>query len=224
MRIVIKDVQLELDKDHELSHFDFSLESGQMGGLYGTRDSAKTWLLMAVAGIFKVKSGEILVGNESAVKSPAVVRRMVGLAASPSVNPLISHLSVKDNFRLQANALHVKHANARIEEMAERFGIRAVMAENVDRLPEFLAAKTGLAMALLNDPAVVLVDEPERRLTTEEARLLMNELEMLREAGKTIMYTTRQREWLTACDVFAEVAWNKGVYRIESVAADVSRA
>lgn len=223
MRIDYRDVTLRDGRATIIEHFHQVVETQSITGFYGARESAKTALMLAAAGLFKIATGTITLGEIAVKTSPKQARRAIGLAASPTVNPLISHLSVEDNMKIQAQSLHVKHAQQVIETLLQRFQLIEVRKKDVVNLPEFLIAKVGLAMALLSDPPCIFFDEPEQRLTSEETDAVMESLASLKKEGKTVLITTCRRELLTHCDSIVMIQQDgKGVAQHESFTTNLS--
>ncbi len=223
MRIAYRNVTLRDGRTTIIEHVDQVIEPESITGFYGARDSAKTALMLAAAGLFQIASGTIVLGDITVNTSPKQARKLIGLAASPTVNPLLSHLSVEDNMHVQARSLHVFHAKQAIDELLQRFQLSSIRKEDVDNLSEFMIAKVGLAMALLGNPPCIFVDEPERRLMTEETDAIMDSLLALKQEGKTVLITTCRRELLTHCDRFITIPYkDQGVTQHESIATNLS--
>nr|NNM90857.1 ATP-binding cassette domain-containing protein [Bacilli bacterium] len=223
MTIHYRDVSIHEGRKKLIKGFTATFETGTMGIFYGSRSSAKTQLLLAAAGLYKFAQGSIQLGEIDVKKHPFQARRNVGLAASPTANPLLSHLSVHENMMVQARSLHCHRPREVVKHWLDHFGLGAYENIAVDHLSEYQIAMVGVAMAMLNDPAHVFVDEPERRLTTEETERFLQQLVALKDLGKTIIMTTRRQETLAYGDAVVHIPDFEEVKELESIAHYVSR-
>lgn len=168
--------------------------SGSVVAVLGPSGCGKTTLLMALAGLVTVESGDITSGSRvlsSATEHVAPERRGIGWV--PQDSSLFPHLSVRDNigFALPRG----QSQRARIEQLAELVGL----ADFLDRMPASLsggqAQRVALARALAVKPEVVLLDEPFAALDTVLRHSLAREVvSLLRESDTTTVLVTHDRE------------------------------
>ena len=168
--------------------------SGSVVAVLGPSGCGKTTLLMALAGLVTVESGDITSGSRvlsSTDTHVAPERRGIGWV--PQDSSLFPHLSVRDNigFALPRGSAQ----KARIDELAQLVGL----GDFLDRMPASLsggqAQRVALARALAVKPEVVLLDEPFAALDTVLRHSLAREVvSLLRESDTTTVLVTHDRE------------------------------
>ena len=80
-------------------------------------------------------------------------------------------LTVEEHLLFQARLHHVKRPKARVQELLATYDLEAVRKYRVKDVPHLEQFRTGLATALVHQPKLVLIDEPEQGLTNEEWEL-----------------------------------------------------
>ncbi len=177
----------------------FQLLRGTFVALEGPIGSGKTTLLNMFAGIERPTGGSILVHGQDITKMDddtlaAYRAKMIGLV--PQVQTLIPELTVYQNVELPLMFAKVSRDDRRrrVDEVLERVGIRGEAERIAGTLSVGERQMVSFARALVNDPPILLLDEP-----TEALDPLMSEvvLGLLRgdnmTAGKTIFVTTHDR-------------------------------
>jgi ABC-type multidrug transport system ATPase subunit len=215
MSINCKNITIKHHRQTILSNFNLELPSNQIIALYGPTGSGKTTLLLLLAGLLKPYKGGVNVDGIDVFRDIQKARLHVGFGIIPEFNPLLSNLSVEENLMFQARALKVKHPKENVREIVHNFSLESEKRQRVDHLPALKYAETGLAMALIGHPNLVLLDEPEHSLTTEETSTLWNSFDDLIRTGKTIIITTRLRETANRCDQIVYMPSGKVVDRHE---------
>ncbi len=86
MRINYRDVTLQDGRTMIIEHFQQVIEPESMTGFYGSHDSAKTALMLAAAGLFKIASGTITLVDIAVNTLPKQARKVIGLAARTTLN------------------------------------------------------------------------------------------------------------------------------------------
>lgn len=217
MAVLCQNLFLKNRREKVIENLNLEMANGQITALYGPTESGKTVLLLIFAGLMKPSSGDLVIDGMDVVKNAQKVRCHIGLGAIPSFSPLLTKLTVKENLLLQAQALKVKKRKDRVRELIEWLNIKEEADILIEELPAFIRAKASLALALLNDPTTLLLDEPEYRLTTEETAQFWEFLNALKEKGKCIIISTRYQEIAARCDKTFNIADGKVVDSFESI-------
>ena len=174
---------------------DLELEAGRMVVLTGPSGSGKTTLLCLLAGLDRPNSGSVeLFGRPLAELSDAALallrRRRIGLVFQDF--KLLPGMSCWENVALPLVPMGTPSAarKRRALELLERLGV----AETLDRPPEQLSGgqqqRVALARALVNEPDLVLADEPTSQVDEESAQRVLGELQAVVARGKTVMIAT----------------------------------
>ncbi|OLN28083.1 ATP-binding cassette domain-containing protein [Desulfosporosinus metallidurans] len=224
MALRCQDITIKHGRGNVLANFNLELSAGQIIALYGSTGSGKTSLLLLLAGLLKPSVGEVFVEDINVLKDPRRARLQTGLGVIPEFNPLLSHLSVEENLTFQARALKLAYPKDHVCEMIQNFRLEKEAKRRVDRLPALKYTETGMAMALIGNPALVLLDEPEYHLTTEETVIIWKRLQTLKSLGKTVILTTRHQEVAAQCDQVVFMPSGKVVSRHELSWNSYSRA
>ncbi|MDP4127530.1 MAG: ABC transporter ATP-binding protein [Bacillota bacterium] len=211
--MVIQCQNLSLSDRHKtvLENLNLNLPDRQITALYGPTGSGKTVLLLILAGLIKPSTGKVLIDGIDVVKKPRMARRKIGLGVIPDFSPLISKLTLKENLQIQAKILQVPQPENRVQDLLKYFDLTDYAGTLTENLPAYITSKASIALALLNDSSVLLLDEPEYRLTSEETETIWSYLRELKQTGKSIVISTRYQEVAAKCDAMFNIALGKVV-------------
>jgi ABC-type multidrug transport system ATPase subunit len=147
------------------------LEPGESLAVLGRNGSGKSTLLRILAGLLRPSGGEISVLGFSLPKETHRIRGRVGyLGHSPL---LYRDLSPRENLSLVAalHGLDPEDAGRRIETLLEAVGMSARGGDRVTELSAGMKQRVDICRAVLHEPALLLLDEPDAHLDTEARRL-----------------------------------------------------
>jgi ABC-2 type transport system ATP-binding protein len=158
---------------------DVSIEAraGERVACIGPNGAGKTTLLTILAGIQAADAGTVTSAPGRAGWVPQ------GLA-------LYSKLTVTENLRLFARLERVADVEATVERMLEHAGLRDRAGERVEHLSGGNRQRVNVAIGLLADPPVLLMDEPSSALDPRQRERLWQHIDGLAGAGKTVVYAT----------------------------------
>lgn len=167
----------------------FSVEKGEFVAIVGASGSGKSTLLHLLGGVDKPDSGHVYIDDNDIYsmndeKLAIFRRRQVGLIYQ--FYNLIPILNVKENITLPCDLDGNKVSEKRLNELLETLGL----SERVNHLPNELSGgqqqRTSIGRALINNPAIVLADEPTGNLDSEASDEIMS---LLRSANKKYKQT-----------------------------------
>lgn len=167
----------------------FSVSEGEFVAVMGPSGSGKSTLLFLVSGILKGESGSVrLLGEElSALKEKALYdirRRKIGFVfQSPE---LVPELDVTKNILLPA----IDRDRKRSEELLSRLGLGGFGKRNVENLSGGEKQRVAIARALINNPAIILADEPTGALNRSSSLDTMELFLSMKREGNTILMVT----------------------------------
>jgi NitT/TauT family transport system ATP-binding protein len=143
-----------------LDGFSLDVPEGSFTVVIGPNGSGKSTVLRLIAGLLEPDSGRVLVGGGTAASSPRAGDGRVGLAFQQP--RLVPWLSTLDNVALPLSlaGVPVAEQRERAEAALERVGLRGVARLRPRELSGGMAQRAGLARALIQDPPVLLLDEP----------------------------------------------------------------
>ena len=168
-----------------LSDISFSVRQGQITCIVGTSGCGKSTLLRGIAGIDPDYEGQILVGGQQ-VKKPT---KHIGIVFQE--HRLFPWLTVEDNIKFALNGISREEK----EELTKKY-IRLVGLDGFEKaypaqLSGGMAQRGGIARALVNQPPVLLLDEPFGALDTFTKIAMQNELKRIQKtAGTTMLMVT----------------------------------
>lgn len=163
-----------------------TLSAGDSIGIMGPSGSGKSSLLLVLGGLRAPTRGRVQLAGVPWPSSPGDSadrrRRQVGFVFQESF--LVPHLTVRENARLQAAS---PTAVERIAMLAESLGIRALLDEMPGRMSAGERQRAGIVRALVNDPVLVLADEPTSSLDHETGLEVMELLKKCAGAAAVVV-------------------------------------
>jgi sodium transport system ATP-binding protein len=168
----------------------FTARPGEIFGLLGPNGAGKTTTLRILATMLRPTSGTARVDGVDVTEDPSEVRRRIGfLSSSTGLYERHTPREILETFGLLYGLSSEAVAN-RIEELVETF----TMAPFADRACGLLSTgqrqKTSIARALICDPPVLIFDEPTSGLDVLVARTLIEQIDALRDARRTIVLSS----------------------------------
>jgi ABC-type multidrug transport system ATPase subunit len=174
--------------------------SNRFYAILGDNGAGKTTLLRALAGLTPPTRGSISLLGTTNLRS---VCGQLGYMAHPSL--LYDEMSGMENLRYFARLYDVENDDERCAEVIRAVKLDPSLTRPVGQYSQGMRQRMSLARALLNDPKIVLLDEPFSNVDMRSAREMVSLLAGLRDAGKTIFVITHQAALLE--DVADEFVW-----------------
>lgn len=179
------------DLVHALKNVSFTLKEGELLSVLGPSGCGKTTLLNLIAGFLRPTGGELSLGGNE-IDGPGVERGMVFQQGA-----LFEWLTVAENvdFGLRMKKADKRETARKVEEWLEIVGLQGFGNTPTYQLSGGMQQRVALARCLINDPDLILMDEPLGALdalTREKMQSLV--LKIWKETGKTIMIITHSVE------------------------------
>jgi len=179
---------------------DFEIARGRFVGLLGTNGAGKTTTIAMILGLLVPSAGEVRVfGHPMPRGRHAVLHRMN--FSSPYVD-LPARLTVRQNLDVYARLYGVRDVAGRIRTLADELDLKEVMDRPTGRLSAGQKSRLALAKALVNDPELLVLDEPTASLDPDTADRVRTHLaSWARRTGATVfMASHNMREVERLCD------------------------
>ena len=172
----------------------FSVNSGECFGLLGPNGAGKTSTIRMMYGFAPPSSGSLRIFGLEVARDWRQIRSRIGVCQQD--NTLDPDLSVLENLLVFAGYFSIPAAQARVraEELLHFFALEKKRTAKVGELSGGLARRLTLARALINDPQLIILDEPTTGLDPQSRHLLWEKLQALRAQGKTFILTTHYME------------------------------
>ena len=167
----------------------FEIERGEIFGLLGPNGAGKTTTVEMIEGLRKPDSGYIEVCEINALKDRDELKEIIGVQLQSTT--LYDKIKVKEAIEL-FGGYYRKSIPA--DKMMEEVSISDKQDSYITSLSGGQKQRVALALALVNDPEVVFLDEPTTGLDPQARRNLWGIIERLRDKGKTIFLTTHYME------------------------------
>jgi ABC-type multidrug transport system ATPase subunit len=182
--------------------------AGKLYAILGDNGAGKTTLLRTLAGLNQPSSGEIAILGSNKFHD---ICHQVGYMAHPSL--LYDEMSGMENLGYFARLYGIT-TRTRCAEAIRAVGLDPELLRPVGQYSQGMRQRMSLARALLNDPKILLLDEPFSNVDLHSAREMVRLLAGLRNQGKTIFIVTHQASLLEgAADEFVWMEYGKIVDR-----------
>ncbi|HYW25059.1 MAG TPA: ABC transporter ATP-binding protein [Terriglobales bacterium] len=167
----------------------FEVRHGEVFGLLGPNGAGKTTILETVEGMLPIDRGTVTVDGVDVSSHPERVRRRVGISLQRTA--FFERLTLVELLGLFADLYGARH---RAERLLERVGLSEQASRQVRTLSGGQQQRFAIAVALVNDPPLLFLDEPTTGLDPQARRSLWDLVEYLRLEGRSIVLTTHYME------------------------------
>lgn len=200
--IKIEDVSLNIKKDKILNNVSVNFQKGKVYGLIGRNGSGKTMLMKCICGFIKPTSGKIIVNDKIIGKDCDFPNSIGVIIETPGFIPYYSGFK---NLKLLAN-LNKKISDNDIKDSMERVGLEPSLKRWVSKYSLGMRQRLGLAQAIMEDPDILILDEPMNGLDKEGVIEIRKYITQLRNEGKTIIMASHSSEDIQVlCDEVYEM-------------------
>jgi ABC-2 type transport system ATP-binding protein len=169
-----------------------TVNRGEVFGILGPNGAGKTTTLETMEGLRKPDAGEIEVAGYDAVREFEDLKRIIGVQLQSTA--LFDRLTVRETLKLFADLYGADDSPARIRELLDVVSLTEKVKSRVEDLSRDQQQRLSLALALVNDPKIVLLDEPTTGLDPQARRNLWGLIRHIRCEDKTVVLTTHYME------------------------------
>ncbi len=180
-----------------LWELDLSLEWGEFLVLLGDNGAGKTTLLRLLAGQMRPDRGRVAIAGCDLRRQAEAARRQTGVVSHSGF--LYEDLTCRENLALYGRLYGVSGLKARIEQTLAQVGLSRRGDRRVRSLSHGMQKRLAIARAILHQPSLLLLDEPESGLDRNSVAALASLLREWTAAGRSVVMTTHNaslgREW-----------------------------
>lgn len=189
-------------EEHVLKDVSRTFEKGKIHGIVGNNGSGKTVLMKCICGFLKPDSGVIYVNHKQVGKETDFPEDIGIIIETPGFLP---HLSGTQNLKILASLQ--KKANAlTIRTVLEQVGLDPDMKKPVGKYSLGMRQRLGFAQALMEDPSLLILDEPLNGLDKHGVVHIRNVIKGLRAEGKTVILASHNQVDIDElCDTVCEM-------------------
>jgi ABC-2 type transport system ATP-binding protein len=165
-----------------VNNISFKIDENEIVGLLGPNGCGKTTTIGMILGLLKPTSGQVLINGKNIENNKISILHKMNFI-SPYIE-LPKKLTVKQNLIVYGKLYNIKNLNERINFLSEKLRLKDLLDKITGELSSGQKNRVSLAKALINDPTVLLLDEPTAALDPETADFIRTFLEKLREEKK----------------------------------------
>ena len=189
MVVHVENLTKRFDNFTAVNGVSFGIERGEILGMLGPNGAGKTTTIQMILGLITPTAGEVRIFDMSMATHREEILQRMNFTSPYVAFPF--RMTVQENLNVFARLYGIKDARRRIGEMLERFEVAQLRDKPIARLSSGENTRVGLAKAMLNDPELLLLDEPTAYLDPQIAYQVKQALlEANRERGMTILYTS----------------------------------
>ncbi len=180
--VEVKNIKKNYGKNEAVKGISFNIKEDEILGLLGPNGSGKTTTIGILLGLLKPTSGEILINGQKLEGNRIEILEQINFI-SPYIE-LPKKLTVKQNLTVYGKLYKINNINERIEFLSEKLRLEDLLNSITGELSSGQKNRVSLAKALINEPKVLLLDEPTASLDPEVGDFVRSFLEDYKKEKK----------------------------------------
>ena len=190
--IQVQRVDKSFGRTRVLRDLDLEVGWGEVLTIVGPNGSGKTTLIKMLATLTRPDSGTVRVAGADVSRGGQAARRLIGVVTHDPL--LYDDMTPLENLKFHARMFGLDRIRERIEAVAERMGVADRLHQRVRTLSHGLRKRVSIARALLHDPRILLMDEPESGLDQVALGMLESVVSDRTDPYRTVVMTTHNLE------------------------------
>lgn len=186
--IEVKGVTRRFGKNLVLRGIDLGVREGEFLSIFGPNGAGKTTLIKVLATILKPSAGSIRIAGLDFRDSSVKIRHKIGLVGHQTF--LYDELTAYENLKFYGKMYNIPDLEERIRDLISRIGLESRLHDRVGILSRGMQQRLSIARAMIHDPSVILLDEPETGLDQYAGEMLVEVLDALNLGNRTAVMTT----------------------------------
>ncbi len=197
--IQVQNLMKSYGKVTAVANLSFNVHKGEIFGFLGPNGAGKTTTLSILEGLQKADSGQVTVLGMDINTQAKAIKQQIGVQLQST--SLLPDLTVCEQVQLFGRLYGRQPTNSEIMQLLQRVGLGEKTAVFPEKLSGGQKQRLALALALINQPEIIFLDEPTTGLDPQSRHVLWDIIRSLRDRGKTIVLTTHYMEEAeTLCD------------------------
>ena len=180
--VEVKNIKKNYGKNEAVKGISFNIKEDEILGLLGPNGSGKTTTIGMLLGLLKPTSGEIMINGQKLEGNRIAILEQINFI-SPYIE-LPKKLTVKQNLTVYGKLYRINNVNERIEFLSEKLRLEDLLNSITGELSSGQKNRVSLAKALINEPKVLLLDEPTASLDPEVGDFVRSFLEDYKKEKK----------------------------------------
>jgi lipooligosaccharide transport system ATP-binding protein len=192
--VLARDLRKSYDGRVAVDGIDFAVDPGTCFGFLGPNGAGKTTTMKMIYGLAEVGGGELRVLGIDVVAEPRRVKAHLGVV--PQETNLDGEFTVLENLLVQASyfGIHRRDVESRAQELLEFTQLTERAGDKIETLSGGMKRRLLVARALINEPDVVVLDEPTTGLDPQARLAVWRAMEELKDRGVSLLLTTHYME------------------------------
>ena len=179
MSLEIKNISKKYNDQDALINVSFSLKQGDIVGFLGPNGAGKTTLMKIITSTLKQDIGDVIVFGNNTITNDIVTKNNIGYLAEN--NPLYKEMDVNQYLYFIAELYKTKNKKEIINSLIKKTGLENERTKKIEQLSKGFKQRVGIAASLINDPKVLILDEPTTGLDPNQLIEIRN---LIKEVGK----------------------------------------
>ena len=201
-RLQVEHIDKSYGKQHVLKDVSFAMQDGEVVGLLGPNGAGKSTLMKVVVGLAKGDGLRVTGDGAQTADRPAsgLVEVPDRIGYLPERNPLYDEMFVREYLLFMARLGKIARPEERVEILIQRVGLTPEAHKRIGQLSKGYRQRVGLAQALLNDPDLLVLDEPTTGLDPNQLVEIRTLIRQLGRDRMVILSTHILQEVREMCD------------------------
>ena len=190
--IKVIDLKKNYENKEAVKNINFEIKENEIIGLLGPNGCGKTTTIGMILGLLKPTSGQVLINGYQLEKNRIEILQKINFI-SPYIE-LPKKLTVKQNLIVYGKLYSVKNLNSRIDYLVDELRLQNLLDRVTGELSSGQKNRISLAKAIINDPSVLLLDEPTASLDPETGDFVRTFLEKYKKEKKVSILLASDRK------------------------------
>ena len=192
--VEVKDLTMRYGERTALTGIGLEIDRGELFGLLGPNGAGKTTLISILSTLLKPSSGQVRIGSLDVSRQGKEIKHFIGTV--PQEIALYPTLSARENLDFYGRMYGIRgpRLKKRIDELLEMIGLSDRKDERVQKFSGGMKRRLNLAIGLLHEPELLLLDEPMVGVDPQSRNHILESIRALKAGGMTMIYTTHYME------------------------------
>lgn len=190
--IEIKNLSKKFGDFTAVNNIDLTIDSGEFIGILGPNGAGKTTTIKIITGLLRPTTGNVYINGSLMNRNNKKIKKTMGIV--PQYSNLDKELTVYENLLFAAKLFKVENYKNKINELLDFAELSDFKDRIVTNLSGGMARRLTIAKALINDPDIIILDEPTVGIDINGRRKIWDILKYLKTKNKTVLLTTHYIE------------------------------